>query len=102
MKSCLGILLVFSTLVAVIGGGALIWYLSNTSEFSRKGAMTGTPSDFPPKALVPGANTTPNTPPRATVPIPNNTPKATVPIPNNTPKATVPIPKETQKAVPIR
>lgn len=98
MKSCLAILLVFSTLVAVIGGGALIWYLSNTAEFTRKGAVTGTPSDFPPKAIVPGTNT----PPRATVPIPNNTPKATVPIPDNTPKATVPIPKETQKAVPIR
>ena len=87
MKSCLGMLLVLSTLVAVIGGGALIWYLSSTSEFSRKGAVTGPPSDFPPKALVPA----PNTPP-----------KATVPIPNNTPKATVPIPKETPKAVPIR
>ncbi len=40
MKSCLGILLVFFTFVAFIGGGALIWYLSNTSEFSRKGAVT--------------------------------------------------------------
>ena len=38
MKSCLGILLVFFTFVAVVGGGALIWYLSNTSEFSRKSA----------------------------------------------------------------
>ncbi len=38
MKSCLAILIVFFTLVAVIGGGALIWYLSSTSEFSRKGA----------------------------------------------------------------
>lgn len=40
MKSCLGILLVFFTFVAVIGGGALIWYLSITSEFSRKDAAT--------------------------------------------------------------
>lgn len=35
MKSCLGILIVFTTLVAVLGGGALIWYLSSTAEFSR-------------------------------------------------------------------
>lgn len=109
MKSCLGILLVFFTLVAVIGGGALIWYLSNTAEWSRKGAGTGTTTDFPPKALVPIPNSPPkatvpipgNTP-RATIPIPDHTPKATVPIPGNTPKATVPIPKDTQKAVPIR
>lgn len=38
MKSCLGILLVFFTLVAVIGGGALIYYLSASSEFSRTDA----------------------------------------------------------------
>jgi hypothetical protein len=36
MKSCLGILLIFFTLVAVIGGGAFLWYVSHTSEFSRK------------------------------------------------------------------
>jgi hypothetical protein len=49
MKSCLGVLLVFTTLVAVLGGGALIWYLSSTAEFSR----TGTNPDaavLPPKA----------------------------------------------------
>lgn len=87
MKSCLGILLVLFTLVAVIGGGALIWYLSNTAEFTRKGAGAATPSGSPPKALVP---------------IPKDTLKATVPIPDHTPKATVPIPKDTQKAVPVR
>jgi hypothetical protein len=38
MKSCLGILIIFFTLVAVLGGGALVWYLSSTAEFSRKGA----------------------------------------------------------------
>ncbi len=76
MKSCLGILLVFFTLVAVIGGGALIWYLSSTAEFSRKGAVAETSSVIPPKA--------------------------TVPIPRNTPKATVPIPDSTRKAVPVR
>jgi flagellar basal body-associated protein FliL len=37
MKSCLGILIVFFTFVAVVGGAGLIWYLSHTSEFSRKG-----------------------------------------------------------------
>ena len=46
MKSCLGILIVFFTFVAVVGGGALIWYLSTTSEFSRKGAAP----PVPPKA----------------------------------------------------
>ena len=48
MKSCLGILFVFFTLVAVVGGGAFIWYLSNTAEFSRKTA----PSSAAPKASV--------------------------------------------------
>lgn len=43
MKSCLGILLVFFTFVAVIGGGAFLWYLSRTSEFSRTTA---------PKAII--------------------------------------------------
>lgn len=38
MKSCLGLLLAMIILVAVIGSGAAIWYLSNTAEFSRKGA----------------------------------------------------------------
>ncbi len=36
MKSCLGILIAFVTFVAVIGGGALLWYLGDTTEFSRK------------------------------------------------------------------
>ncbi len=56
MKSCLGILLVFFTFVAVIGGGALIWYLSSTAEFSRnKGtsAASGGPASTIPKATVP-------------------------------------------------
>lgn len=38
MKSCLGILIVFITFVAVVGGAGLIWYLSSTAEFSRKDA----------------------------------------------------------------
>ena len=54
MKSCLGILLIFFTCIAVLGGGALIWYLSYTTEFSRKGAA----------------------PAKASVPIPERVPKA--------------------------
>ncbi|MBK1817651.1 hypothetical protein JIN84_18675 [Luteolibacter yonseiensis] len=46
MKSCLGLLIVFSTFVAVVGGGVLIWFLSDTSEFSRK-AQTPTPASAP-------------------------------------------------------
>jgi hypothetical protein len=42
MKSCLGILLVFFTLVAVLGGGAFIYYLSTSSEFSRSDAAAPT------------------------------------------------------------
>jgi hypothetical protein len=36
MKSCLGLFLALLILVAVIGSGAAIWYLSDTAEFSRK------------------------------------------------------------------
>jgi flagellar basal body-associated protein FliL len=57
MKSCLGILIVFFTFVAIVGGAGLIWYLSSTAEFSRKD--------------VPAANA-----PTAAVPIPQATPKA--------------------------
>mgnify|MGYP006866086710 CR=1 FL=1 len=49
MKSCLGILLVFFTFVAVVGGGAFIWYLSSTAEFSRK---SETPSAAPKASVV--------------------------------------------------
>jgi hypothetical protein len=38
MKSCLSTLLVVVTLAALIGCGALIWYLSSTAEISRKPA----------------------------------------------------------------
>jgi hypothetical protein len=38
MKSCLGTLLIASTFLAVVGGSALLWYLSRTAEFSRKAA----------------------------------------------------------------
>jgi hypothetical protein len=61
MKSCLGVLIVFFTLVAVVGGGALIWYLSTTSEFSRKGQAETTV--LPPKAPVPVPKTVPKAQP---------------------------------------
>jgi flagellar basal body-associated protein FliL len=48
MKSCLGILIVFFTLVAVVGGGAFLWYISSTSEFSR----TGADANNSPKATI--------------------------------------------------
>lgn len=48
MKSCLGILIVFFTFVAVLGGGAFLWYVSSTSDFSRTGADTKNP----PKAII--------------------------------------------------
>jgi hypothetical protein len=45
MKSCLGMLLILSAFVLVVGGGAAIWYLSDTAEFSRKDGK-----QIPPKA----------------------------------------------------
>lgn len=36
MKSCFGLLLALGILIAVLGSGAAIWYLSDTAEFSRK------------------------------------------------------------------
>ena len=38
MKSCLGLLFTLLVFTVVIGGGALIWYLSLSAEFSRTGA----------------------------------------------------------------
>jgi hypothetical protein len=38
MKSCLGLMFVIGIFILVIGGGALIWYLSDTAEFSRDSA----------------------------------------------------------------
>lgn len=34
MKSCMSLLFVLSIFVLVMGGGGLIWYLSDTAEFS--------------------------------------------------------------------
>jgi len=82
MKSCLGILLVFFTFVTVIGGGALIWYLSNTAEFSRKDAATASSSS-------------PAAPPRATIPNGGKPLKATpVPAPAIPKVAPKPTPKQ--------
>ena len=50
MKSCLGLLAVLTVFIVVIGGGALIWYLSETAEFSRKEA-TGVETASPPRAI---------------------------------------------------
>ena len=60
MKSCLGLLLALTLMTLVIGGGALIWYLSDTSEFSRQAKV---PVAIPVKA--PG-----NTPAKPPVAIP--------------------------------
>jgi hypothetical protein len=46
MKSCLGVLFTLLVLVAVIGGGAALWYLSSTTQITRKTAA--------PAAQVPG------------------------------------------------
>ena len=35
MKSCFGLLVLLFVIVGVVGGGALLWYLSSTSEFTR-------------------------------------------------------------------
>jgi hypothetical protein len=49
MKSCLGLLLVLFLCVVVVGGAGLIFYLSQTAEFSRRDAAV------PPAArIVPG------------------------------------------------
>ena len=37
VKSCLGLLFTLLVFSIVVGGGALIWYLSDTAEFGRTG-----------------------------------------------------------------
>jgi hypothetical protein len=49
MKSCFGLLLSLTAFVVVIGGGALIWYLSQTAEFSRPGPTEGGASPLMPE-----------------------------------------------------
>lgn len=43
MKSCLGLLIILIVFVAVLGGGALIWYMGHTAEFSRRDAPVEIP-----------------------------------------------------------
>ena len=50
MKSCLGLLVTLLVFTIVIGGGALIWYLSYSAEFSRAGKAPAAASAMPPKA----------------------------------------------------
>lgn len=50
MKSCLGLLLTLTVFTLVVGGGALIWYLSHTAEITRKDAPAATTAP-PPKAV---------------------------------------------------
>lgn len=40
MKSCFGLLIALIILVAVLGTGAAVWYLSDTVRFSRKPSPT--------------------------------------------------------------
>jgi flagellar basal body-associated protein FliL len=47
MKSCLGMLLILLAIVLLVGGGAAIWYLSDTAEFSRKDARQPAPKAAP-------------------------------------------------------
>jgi flagellar basal body-associated protein FliL len=47
MKSCLGLLIVLFVFTIVVGGGALVWYLSDTAEFARNDAAPA------PKAVHP-------------------------------------------------
>lgn len=51
MKSCLGMLLVLLAFIVVFGGGGLLWYLSETAEFSRK-VPSQTTTAAPPKAIT--------------------------------------------------
>ena len=54
MKSCLGLLVTLFFFIAIIGGGAMIWYLSTTAEFSRPGASGKPPVAIPvPEAARP-------------------------------------------------
>lgn len=68
MKSCLGLLIALFVFVAVIGGGALIWYLSDTATFTRTTAPGGVPVKNAPPVAIPvhPAPGTHNKPPVAT------------------------------------
>jgi flagellar basal body-associated protein FliL len=55
MKSCFGTLLVLLIVVAVLGTGGLIWYLSSTAAFTRKDAATPHPPVAAPASARPPA-----------------------------------------------
>ena len=59
MKSCLGTLLLVLTIVALVGGGALVWYLSNNSEFTRVDGSASAAPSAPSKPVVPVPNNKP-------------------------------------------
>lgn len=71
MKSCLGLLITLLIFTFVVGGGALIWYLSDTAEFSRSGLAVAVPAP-PPKAIPvrPGSPATGRPPLAAPAPEP--------------------------------
>ncbi len=62
MKSCLGLLFALFLFVAVVGGGAMIWYLSGTAEFSRTAAPASAAAKNAPPVAIP---VFPTPPPRA-------------------------------------
>ena len=51
MKSCLGLMLSLMIFVLVLGGGALIWYLSQSAEFTRKAEGSAASTAMPPRAV---------------------------------------------------
>ncbi len=59
MKSCLGTLLLMLVIIALVGGGALIWYLSNNSEFTRTDGSASAVPSAPAKPIVPVPNPKP-------------------------------------------
>ena len=67
MKSCLGLMFSLVLAVFVVGGGIFLWYLSDSTEFSRNAKTSPTLSAIPPKALpVRPPVATPVRPPVAT------------------------------------
>lgn len=69
-------LLVVLAFVVVIGGGGLLWYLSETAEFSRKLPAQAT-AGIPPKAIP----VMPKTPPPVAIPVmPKTPPPVAIPV----------------------
>ena len=51
MKSCLGLIGAILLSIIVVGGGGLLWYLSETTEFSRKAQPVAAARALTPKPL---------------------------------------------------